>query len=196
MLKFVSAPARCDPPGADQQKGVDMSKVSGIYRIELGNGWFYIGSAVDLRRRKREHLRTLNSQIHFNSRMQNIWNKYGVFEFTILEEYATNELVIREQIYLDKHFDDPKNVNLAPTAGSCLGRVHSVKTRAKMSASRKGKVFSAETREKISLACKGRKGHSPSIEHRRKISAASTGRVASVETRAKMSAAWIRRRAA
>ena len=196
MLKFVSAPARCDPPGADQQKGVDVSKVSGIYRIELGNGWFYIGSAVDLRRRRREHLRTLNFKIHVNSHMQNRWNKYSIFEFVVLEECEINELILREQAFLDIYFADPKNINLAPTAGSCLGRVHSVETRAKMSASRKGKVFSAETKAKISAACKGRKGHSPSTEHRKKISIASTGRKASAETRAKMSAAWVRRRAA
>ena len=176
--------------GANRQrptnsKGVDMNKFSGIYQVNLGNGWFYIGSAIDLTRRKREHLRTLKFKIHVNSHMQNCWNKYSIFEFVILEECEITQLLLREQFFLDIHFDDPKNVNLQPIAGSCLGQVRSAETRAKMSAWQIGKVHSAETRAKISAANKG-KVHS--AEHRAKNSAAKKGKIHSVDIRAKISA--------
>jgi len=87
-------------------------KTSGIYRIDLGNGWFYIGSAQNLERRKRQHRSALDRKDHFNRVMQRCWNKYGIFEFVILQKCATDELVIYEQTHLDKHFDNPRNVTL------------------------------------------------------------------------------------
>jgi hypothetical protein len=136
--------------------------------------------------------------------MQNCWNKYGVFKFTVLQECEKKELLLREQLLIDTHFSDPKNANLAPTAGSNLGVVRSVETRKKiseakqnisaetranMSAAQKGKVASAETRAKMSSAHKLRKPIS--VETRAKMSAwqkGRTGYIHSAETRAKMSA--------
>lgn len=186
--------------GANRQrptnrKGVDVNKVSGIYRIDLGNGYFYIGSAVDISRREREHRKQLERGRHHNRLVQNCWNKYGVFVFTVIEKCEIQQLLIKEQLMIDAHFSDLKNTNLAPTAGSCLGRVHSADTRAKMSEWQIGKTHSAETRAKISFATKGKIGHIPSLETRAKRSASLKGHVHSAETRAKMSAAWARRRA-
>ena len=163
-----------------------MNKCSGIYRIELGNEHFYIGSAVDLDRRKREHCREMKRGVHPNKIVQHCWNKYGVFEFTVLEECVKDGLIVREQFYLDQHCDNPKNVNLVSTAGSTLGYKHSAETCAKMSASKKGVPKSAETRAKISAA---KKGHKHSAESRAKMSAANKGRILSAETCAKISAA-------
>lgn len=105
-----------------------MTLNSGVYRIELGNGWFYIGSAVNLRKREREHRSGLKRGKHCNIKMQNVWNKHNTFEFTILEECAIDDLIIHEQIYLDKHFNDEKNVNICSTAGSTLGVIFPKKT--------------------------------------------------------------------
>ena len=140
---------------------------SGIYKIELGNGYFYIGSSVNLKRRKVVHKTDLRSLRHSNQKMQNCWNKYGIFEFIVLEECEISDLLLREQQLIDKHFSDPKNVNLAPKAGSPLGVVHSADSRANMSAA-------AQNR---------------SDEHRAKISAAQIGRICSAETKNKMSVA-------
>jgi group I intron endonuclease len=150
-------------------------KTSGIYRIDLGNNNFYIGSAVNLARRKNNHLSDLNRGVHRNSIVQNCWDKYGVFEFTITEECDTADLLVREQTYLDKHFDDPKNANLTPTAGSALGLKHSAEYRANMSELKMGHVVSDETRARIS--------------------AANMGSVRSHETRTKMSLAQVARHA-
>jgi len=176
---------------------------SGIYRIDLGNGHFYIGSSVNLARREGKHLRDLRRANHCNIKMQNCWNKYGVFEFTVLEVCSEIDLLVCEDTYLKTHFSDPKNVNLAPTAGSTLGYKHSDEHKAKTSAASKGRVCSVETRAKISAACKGRvvsaearvnmcaaqKGRSLSDKTRATLSVAHKGKVLSVETRAKISAA-------
>ena len=179
---------------------------SGIYRIDLGNGWFYIGSAVNLVRREAVHRSTLNNHKHSNIRVQRCWDKHGVFIFSILEKCGKSELISREQFYLDKYFDDKKNTNIAPIAGSTLGFIFSAESKAKMSEFQKGKksyVRSTETLKKLSISQKGRivspehraklsnanKGKTLSIETRKKISAAGKGRVFSDEHRAKISAA-------
>jgi group I intron endonuclease len=157
---------------------------SGIYRIDLGNGWFYIGSAVDLKRRESEHRRSLKRKDHANRQMQNCFNKYQIFNFVILIECSIDELLNREQAYLDTNFNHYKNVNLTPTAGSPLGYNHTADAKAKMSAMRKGKTLSAETKAKMSEAKRN-----ISAQTRAKMSAASKGRIPSAETRAKLSAA-------
>ena len=200
-----------------------MPKQSGVYRIELGNGRFYVGSSIDLRQREARHLSQLKSRTHPNCIMQRSFDKHDVFEFTIVECCVTDELLTREQLLLDAHFNNPLCVNLAPTAGSSLGVKHSANTRAKMSAAGRGRTFSSEHRAKISAAQVGRK-HPPEVrakmvaawktrapdseETRAKKRAASLGRKHSAESRAKMSApkspetrarmkaAWARRRAA
>jgi group I intron endonuclease len=164
-----------------------MKKTSGIYQIELGNGYFYIGSAADLLRRQREHLKQLRSSKHHNKFAQNCWNKYQTFVFIVLEECKVSELLGREQFFIDQHFGNAKNINIAPTAGSCLGRVHSAETRKKMSDWQMGKVLSDETKKRISLATKGKKGFIPSAETNAKRSASLRGRVHSAESRKKMS---------
>lgn len=167
-------------------------KTAGIYRIELGNGWFYIGSSVNLKRRKINHKSDLIAARHHNPKMQNVWNKYGVFKFTILEECNNADLLLREQFYLDQYFNDENNLNITPKANSWLGRVHSAETKAKISAASKGRVVSPETRAKLSAAQIGRVaqiGHVVSTETRAKLSAANKGRILSAETRARMSAA-------
>ena len=181
---------------------------SGIYRIELGNGYFYIGSSVDLAKREHEHRANLRQGNHDNQVVQNCWNKYGVFDFTVLEVCEKSELLLREQVWIDKNFSDPRNTNIAPTAGSSLGYKHSTEalakisavaqnrsedTRLNMSAAQKGKTHSAETKDKMSAALKGKVKPARSDEHRANISAWQIGRVLSAEHRANISAANRRR---
>lgn len=176
--------------GANRQrptnrKGVDVNKVSGIYRIELGNGYFYIGSAVDLGRRKNSHKSHLRSSKHRNIKMQRCWDKYKIFEFTILEECEIEFLLIREQVYLDKNLNNSKNINIALIAGSpMLGRKHSPESRAKIGKAHKGKKVSDEQRLNMSIALKTK---GLSLEHIEAIRAANKNRVYTSDSRAKMS---------
>jgi len=195
--------------GANRQrptnsKGVDMNKVSGIYRIDLGNGHFYIGSAVDLGRREREHRKQLQRGGHHNQIMQNCWNKYGVFEFAVLEECDKDFLLQREQTYLDKWLSDKKNVNVSLIAGSPMtGRLHSAESRAKIVTVLTGRVCSAETKQRISAALTGvpkstdacinnsdaQKNSPKAKAHRAALAAARTGVPLSAEIKEKISAA-------
>ena len=153
-------------------------KTAGIYRIDLGNNNFYIGSAVNLANREQQHRNGLKRKDHINIRAQNCWNKYGVFKFTVLEECVKDNLLLREQFHIDQHRDNPKMTNICLVAGSSLGIKRS-----------------AETREKLSAALMGHVGHVHSDETRAKISDTQTGRVLSHETRTKMSLGQLARHA-
>jgi len=51
---------------------------SGIYRIvNRINGKFYIGSAANLKGRKKNHFEKLNANVHPSKHLQASWNKYG-----------------------------------------------------------------------------------------------------------------------
>jgi group I intron endonuclease len=174
------------------------AQLSGVYRINVGNGRFYIGSAVNLSKRKWNHLSALRSGRHYNSILQNSFDKYGEFDFSVVERCQVDQVIAREQVLLDEHFNDPKCANIAPTAGSSIGRKASAQARANMSASHQNRsTISAEHREKLSAAKLGKRF---SLETRARMSAAQTGKKRSPEVRAKMSAAqsarWEQRRAA
>ena len=120
-------------------------KSSGIYRINLGNGWFYIGSSANMGRRRGQHLCQLVAQKHGNQKMQRVYDKYQIFEFEILFECPVDELLSKEQVLIDAHFTDGKCANICPTAGSPLGMKHSPETRAKMSSSSRRRWWCNET---------------------------------------------------
>lgn len=163
---------------------------SGIYQIRnAANGKSYIGSAINIRKRWREHRKALLKQSHHSSTLQRAWDKYGAdaFVFEILRFVTRKENLIRvEQHYLDRFRSADKKIgyNISPTAGSCLGVVRTPETKAKLSAANKGKKHSPESRAKMSAA---RKGFALSPEHVAKLSAANKGKKASPETRAKLS---------
>jgi group I intron endonuclease len=77
---------------------------SGIYKIiNTVNGKYYVGSSVDCKDRWREHKRGLKANRHSNSYLQASWNKYGekAFEFKIVDAVPKEQLLDREQFYLD-----------------------------------------------------------------------------------------------
>lgn len=149
------------------------SKLSGIYAIYSEvNGRTYIGSAVDLYTRWAVHQSFLRKGAHVNPHLQNAWNKYGpdAFEFSVVEECPVDQLLVREQYWLNTC---AKKYNILLVAGSRLGATHSEETKAKMSATRKGRKQTPE--------------------HIAKRALANTGRVVSEETREKIRATLIER---
>ncbi len=175
---------------------------SGVYRIDLGNGWFYVGSTCDFNRRERDHRNSLERGDHCNPAMQNVYNKHSQFLFTVLGRYPVDQILEREQVLLDQYCGRPKCANMAPTAGNRLGLKHSDEARARISAA--AKRMSPESRaEWIAKVSAAQVGKKKSPEHCAAISAARTGRKRapfSPEWRAAMSAAqtarWARRRLA
>lgn len=178
---------------------------SGIYEIvNLVNGKRYVGSAVNLARRWRQHLHLLRAGRHHAPHMQRAWTKYGEesFAYRVVELIADcAALVGREQHYIDALKPE---YNVAPRAGSRLGAVSSNETkkrigeaskkiwadpahREKMSRAHQGQTFSQEHRAKLSAAGKGRK---LSPEHAAVVAANNAARNKSPEHRALMSAHW------
>lgn len=96
-------------------------KICGIYKIEnVTNGKLYIGSSVDIYRRWKEHTTSLNNNKHHSPHLQYSWNKHGKdnFKFEIIEICCEDELLVREQYYIDSLnvLDEKFGYNTAPYA--------------------------------------------------------------------------------
>lgn len=79
----------------------------GIYKIiNVVNNKFYVGSAVDLKRRKTRHFSELRNGKHNNAKLQNAWNKYGEqsFIFAIVELIEDKNILLEaENKWLKEH---------------------------------------------------------------------------------------------
>lgn len=165
-------------------------KQSGIYRItNLSNGRVYIGSATPFKRRWNRHCNALIQGRHKNHYLQADFNKCGsdAFVFNVLEvvEGTREDILAREQIYLDLYHDDCLQCyNMCKIAGSTEGYKHSSESKAKIAASSKGRRLTPETCAKLSISSTGKK---MSPEAKAKMSAAK--KLMSDETKAKISAA-------
>ena len=159
---------------------------SGVYRIDLGGGWFYVGSAKNLVKRESQHRSDLRRGVHCNQIMQRAYDKYGQFSLSVLERYPVDEILQREQELLDANISDPNCANISPTAANCLGVKHTDETRSRMSAAWMGHSVSSNTRAKISAANTGYK-HTDAT--RANMSAAQIGRTHSDDTKAEHRAA-------
>ena len=82
-------------------------------------------------------------------------NGYSNFKLEILEYCESQDLLNREQYYIDK--SNPA-YNILLTAYSSLGLKHTEQTKNKMSKLALGRKFSKETRAKISAALIGQGG--------------------------------------
>ena len=126
-----------------------------IYAITCSDR-YYIGSTKNFHKRVAEHKSDLQRGKHKNTYMQRVYDKYGCFEYKILESVGDDKLIEREQVHIDRHYDDPKCMNGSPHAHraynpwteesrkkmseSCTGRKHTEETKKKLSAAKKGKV--------------------------------------------------------
>ena len=116
---------------------------AGVYCITCNaNGRVYVGSAINLARRWRQHRSSLNRGDHHSCHLMRAWQKYGpdAFEWSILElvpidgltkTEAKPVLLAREQHYIDTLGVD--RFNTLPTAGSSLGVKLTVEASAKRS---------------------------------------------------------------
>jgi group I intron endonuclease len=159
-------------------------RVSGIYSIiHKYSGRAYIGSAVNLMVRIRNHRRALKRNRHPNKHLQHAWNLYGreAFEFAIEEVVKdTTKLIIREQVWIDtmKSATLKHGFNVCPTAGSRLGskqpkpfakRMRAVHTgvpktkehRRKIGKGNRGKIRSEEVKQRIATTVSERYKESP-----------------------------------
>lgn len=144
----------------------------GIYKIvNLQNDHFYIGSSVNLPRRRARHFSELRNNKHNNKHLQAAWNKYGEssFIFNIVELVGHQDaLYAAEDRWLSGHVGAKYCYNIgmaaiAPMLGLCgplsptWGYRHTEEARAKISSAGAGRSVSMETRAKRSATTKGRK---------------------------------------
>lgn len=153
---------------------------SGVYQIRNTiNNKLYIGSAKNLYNRATTHLSALNRNIHYNTKLQRSFNKYGKesFVFEILATCPKEYTVKLEQWFLDNL--NPV-FNILKVAESRLGHKHSKETISKRVESRKYYKHSEETKDKMSKSALGRK---LSEETKKKLSEQSKKQVWSEERR-------------
>ena len=95
---------------------------SGIYIIYSNTNpkKYYIGSAVNLEKRYLRHLSELRKNKHFNYRIQNHVNQFGLYDiiFQVIEYCLDSDLIAREQFYIDLL---QPTFNILPKAGSRAG---------------------------------------------------------------------------
>ncbi len=92
----------------------------GIYKIiNVLNNKFYVGSAVDLKRRKTRHFSELRTGKHNNRHLQAAWAKYGeqAFVFVVVEELTdSDDLLAAENVWLKAHVGDANCYNIGVDA--------------------------------------------------------------------------------
>lgn len=159
----------------------------GIYKIiNVVNNKFYVGSAVNLSRRRARHFSELRNNRHKNGRLQNAWLKYGeqAFVFVIVEELPDGaDLLAAENVWLKEHVGKDYCYNLgvdatAPALGMfgelspTWGRKHTEEAKAKIAAASASRV---QTDEEKAKRRKSMQGHHVSASTKAKISATLSG---------------------
>lgn len=113
---------------------------SGIYLIiNTKTNCVYVGSAVDIKRRFRQHRHQLRNNKHYSTYLQRSWNKHKEenFKFTKFFSCSKKDLIKYEKIIF-KYFN--KKYNLSKIEPTRLGSKHSKKTREKLSKAHKGRI--------------------------------------------------------
>jgi group I intron endonuclease len=112
-----------------------------VYKIvNIVNGKKYVGSALRVKQRWRDHTKSLNENKHHSIHLQRAWNKYGEenFIFSIIEYCDRDIMLVREQYWIDKLEAFGKNgYNMCPVAGSALGVKRSEENKRKNSETKK-----------------------------------------------------------
>jgi len=167
--------------------------IIGVYKItNLINNKCYVGSSINVKGRFTQHKNQLKKNKHHSIKLQRAYDKYGIenFTYTILEECSINEILIREQYYID-FFDCCKNgYNILPNAGHNLGMKHSDKTKdilRQKSIGNKSHFGIKQSEETKKIISEKLKGINISDETKLKMSKSQKGRITSDETKLKLS---------
>lgn len=117
-----------------------------IYKItNVVTDAFYIGSAVNPRRRKWEHWNDLKKGTHHCTALQIAWSKFGedAFYFDVIEDVADENLLTIEDMYLAKHHGSEECYNTAKS--TFMTPAYQSEIREKISASLKNKYHLDKT---------------------------------------------------
>ena len=159
--------------------------ISGIYKIIcLGNGKSYIGSSINIAQRFKRHKNRLRKNKHNNPYLQKSWNKYGEnnFKFQIIENMNSNSLIEKELFWINKFdtFDRKYGFNIVkPQTPPMTGRLHSIKSKSKMSKAHRGKILTDKHKNNIRNY---RIGQKQTEETKQKIGLSHRGKIVSMKT--------------
>jgi len=152
-------------------------KIPGVYAIwSVINNTFYIGSSLNIKNRIYNHYYSLNINKHKNKHLQNAWNKYGenCFTWLILEFTSKDNLIEREQYWIDNFNKYLRIYNIQLIADSPIGRKMSEEQKEKLRIFRSGKKHTEESKKKMSVMRSGEKnvmyGKHHTEESKKKIS--------------------------
>jgi group I intron endonuclease len=169
------------------------NKKVGIYKIiNTLNNRIYIGSSINLEKRRYDHFNDLKNNRHDNQFIQNDYNKCKpenfVFEI-ILETDCLDLLLDFEQSYLDEYWDGKINCyNISKCAEAPMrGLKCSEEHKQNISDANKGRKLSEEHKQKLSNARKSKKLGPQSKETKQRKSAANKGKKRSEEIKQRMS---------
>lgn len=183
---------------------------SGIYCLfNIHSEKIYIGSAVNIESRVKQHIDHLVANKHHSAKLQNSWNKHGKdgFYFSVIEFVDKESLTKTEQKWMDFYnAAGDSGYNICAYAQSVLGIKRSPEVRAKLKEAAKNQ--SAEKKAKISATLTGRKRppeviaklalYRPTAEAIEKIAAQNRGKKHSEEHKRKISEsgkkAWLTRK--
>jgi group I intron endonuclease len=112
-------------------------------------------------RQSRDQLNRRRKQAHKNKHLQSAWDKYGetAFEFIVLETVPREQLIEREQYYLDLFQSYNRNIgfNIRAIAKSQIGVTHTEEYSAEISRRNRGQVIQSERREQAIANWRGEK---------------------------------------
>lgn len=151
---------------------------SGIYMIRnVKSGKYYIGSAIDLARRLKDHRRMLRGGYHHSKHLQAAWNLDGEENFSMspISLIAdVGRLIELEQFAIDQYrsADSRYGYNMRARADSNLGHKFSEETKRKNSIAQTGRKHTKQTKDLMRAAHIGVK---KSADHARNISIGKTG---------------------
>ena len=87
-----------------------------VYKIEI-EGKYQIGSTNNLKCRMYSHLYSLKKGTHSNNKMQNRYNKYKSFSYSVIFEFESREeAYLKEQELLDLYFGKEDYLMCNPNA--------------------------------------------------------------------------------
>lgn len=162
-----------------------------IYKYtNLVNGKIYVGSAINIENRKRQHKFDSVNKPHIL--FYRAVNKYGweYFIFDIIEECCPLLRNDRENHWINHYHTLDSRYGYNSRSADCKFVTDEV--RHKISSSNIGRKMSKESRQKMSIAKKGKPFPVVNVyteEYRKKLSDSHKGKVASEETKIRMSEA-------
>lgn len=92
---------------------------TGIYKLLFKDQTFYVGKALDLSKRYKEHCRDLVNKTHFNYKVQNSYNVNGIPEYQIILECSPLDLNALERKYID--LSNPLQLNILEGSDKLYG---------------------------------------------------------------------------